>query len=269
MNSEVIVKGKAKNNVDLICQSCGNNLQTGSIYADTVAVSSYKLIYIFRGSCVVNVDGTSHLVETDCSIMIFPFQKFKIEQADNLKFYWIEFNGFAAAAFVSQIDFTITSPTVGRLNKDDFELLFDYPDCSANAEFIRHRNAAVIILMLSFYLELYPGEYRKENRYVFSARIYIEENFSNPRLNVTTVVEYLKIDRSHFYRLFKNETGLSPVDYINRRRISRAELLLADVKMSIKDVAFSVGYTDQMYFSRVFKRLNGHTPTQFRKYMYT
>ena len=263
------MNSNSMNHVDLICLSSGNNLQTNSLHAETVAFSSYKLFYIYRGSCVVNVNGTSHLVETDCSIMIFPFQKYEIEQADSLKFFWIEFSGFAAAAFVSQLDFTVTSPTVGRLNKEDFELLFDYPDCSTNAAYEKYRNGAVILLMLSFYLEMFPGKYRKENRYVYSAKLYIEANFNNPELNVNTVVKHLKIDRSYFYRLFKNETGMSPVDYINRQRISRAELLLSDIRMSIKDVAFSVGYTDQMYFSRVFKRLNGHTPTQFRKYMYT
>lgn len=121
---------------------------------------------------------------------------------------------------------------------------------------------------MSYYLERFPSRRKRENSYVFSARSYIQDNFSNPGFNVNSVVDYLKIDRSHFYRLFKNETGLSPVDYINRQRISRAEILLSNLRLSIKDVAFSVGFTDQMYFSKVFKRLNGKTPSEFRNLMY-
>lgn len=258
----------AINHVDLVCLSCGGSLRTNSNHADTVSNSSYKLFYIYKGSCVVNVDGTNHAVEADCSILIFPFQKYRLEQADNLKFYWIEFNGFAAASAISQIDFTRTSPTVGRLEVPDFERFFLIPDCRSKQKYELFRNGSVVLLIISYYLEKFPSSGKRENSYVYAARLFIEQNFSTPGFSVNKVVDHLKIDRSHFYRIFKNETGISPVDYINRQRISRAEMLLSNLRMSIKDVAFSVGYTDQMYFSRVFKRLNGNTPSEFRRRMY-
>ncbi len=259
----------AINHIDLICLSSGRSLKSKRMHINAVANSSYKLIYIYKGSCVVNVDGTNHAVEEGCSILIFPFQKYRLEQSDNLIFYWLEFSGFAAAAVVSQISFSRTSPTVGRLGETDFERFFELPECRENTVAGKYRNGAVILLIFSYYLEKYPNQRKTENSYVFSARVYIERNFGNPGFNVNKVADYLKIDRSHFYRIFKNETGLSPVDYINRQRISRAEMLLANLRMSIKDVAFSVGYSDQMYFSRVFKRLNGRTPSDFRKNMFT
>lgn len=259
---------QARNHVDLICLSCGSNLKSDKLHADTVASSSYKLFYVSRGSCVVNVDGTDHAVEQDCSILVFPFQKYKLEQVDNLKFLWIEFSGFTAAAMVSQLAFSRTSPTVGQLNINGFEQFFEYPTCPTYAVHQSYRNGAVILLIMSYYLERFPSRRKRENSYVFSARSYIQDNFSNPGFNVNSVVDYLKIDRSHFYRLFKNETGLSPVDYINRQRISRAEILLSNLRLSIKDVAFSVGFTDQMYFSKVFKSLNRKTPSEFRNLMY-
>ena len=239
--------------MDLICLSCGSNLKSDKLHADTVASSSYKLFYVSRGSCVVNVDGTDHAVEQDCSILVFPFQKYKL---------------VTAAAMVSQMAFSRTSPTAGQLNINGFEQFFEYPTCPTYAVHQSYRNGAVILLIMSYYLERFPSRRKRENSYVFSARSYIQDNFSNPGFNVNSVVDYLKIDRSHFYRLFKNETGLSPVDYINRQRISRAEILLSNLRLSIKDVAFSVGFTDQMYFSKVFKRLNGKTPSEFRNLMY-
>ena len=72
-------------------------------------------------------------------------------------------------------------------------------------------------------------------------------------------------DRSYLYRLFKDKTGVSVSDYITRTRISKAEVLLSNGSLSVKDVAYSVGFPDQMYFSRVFKKINGRTPTQFRE----
>ena len=83
--------------------------------------------------------------------------------------------------------------------------------------------------------------------------------------DVRSLVEALKIDRSYLYRLFKDKTGVSVSDYITRTRISKAEVLLSNGSLSVKDVAYSVGFPDQMYFSRVFKKINGKTPTQFRE----
>ena len=80
-----------------------------------------------------------------------------------------------------------------------------------------------------------------------------------------SVANHIKIDRTYLYRLFKEETGMSVIDYINNCRISKAEVLLIDENISIKDVAYSVGFTDQMYFSKVFKKLRGQTPTEFRR----
>lgn len=255
---------KAINHVDLQCLSCGCNLTRYDLRADTKAQSSYKLFYIYKGSCVMNINEVPHRVNADCSVLVFPFQKYRIEQADNLKYYWLEFTGFQGTALVSQTAFTYTSPVVGGMNKDGFEFLFEYPECGTDEAYDRYRNAAVVLLIFSFYLERFPGSGQRENDYVYAARVFIEDHYSDPSLNVNMVVSHLKLDRSHFYRLFKTETGVSPVDYINRRRISRAESLLTNRRMSIKDVAYSVGYTDQMYFSRVFKRLSGKTPTEFR-----
>ena len=259
------MNNKVKNHVDLICHSCGCNLTADDLHAETVAQSTYKLFYVFKGNCVINIDGVSHKLEADCSVLVFPFQQYHLERSGRLKFFWLEFGGLEAAAIVSQTSFSCAKPTVCRLNHKGFEFLFEYPDCGSHEIHDKFRNSAVILLIFSYYLEHYPANHSGENAYVQAARSFIEDNYTVRGFCVNKVVDHLKIDRSHFYRLFKNETGLSPVDYINRRRIFRAEALLANPRLSVKDVAFSVGFSDQMYFSRVFKRLNGHTPSEFRR----
>ena len=106
---------------------------------------------------------------------------------------------------------------------------------------------------------------RLSEGYVLRACQVIEENCCNYHFGVKDVAEALKIDRSYLYRMFMDEMGVSVMDYITRRRISRAEAMLLNSDTPIKDVALSVGYMDQMYFSRVFKKQNGRTPTEFRR----
>ena len=113
-------------------------------------------------------------------------------------------------------------------------------------------------------MEYFPKRESDFNIYVESALNFIERNFQNVHLSVQQVADYVKLDRTYLYRLFKQQMGMSIVEYINRRRVSRAEVMLIDMQISVKDVAFSVGFSDPMYFSRVFKRLNGITPTKFK-----
>lgn len=255
----------AINHVDLQCLSCGSNLNENDLHADIVANSSSKLFYVYKGNCVINIDGLSHFVDEDCSAVVFPFQKFHLEEAHNLRFYWIEFTGFLAPSIISRTDFSRNSPVVGKMMRPHFHELFELPECAGKHLYNQYRNGAVILMIFSYYLECFPNKRKYENDYVYGARTYIEAQFRNPELTVNRIADHLKIDRSHLYRLFKSEIGLSPMDYINRRRIAEAEVLMVNRRMSIKDVAFSVGFTDQLYFSRVFKRLSGKTPTEFRR----
>lgn len=253
------------NKIDIICHSCGCNYTSNMLKADIALVSTYKLFYIFKGTCKVEVDGKLYTLGTDCSIMIFPYQHYQLISSEKLKFYWLEFSGVECAAMVSQTAFSITTPTVSELNVKGFEFLFEFPDCKSNNICDKYRNGSVIILILSYYLEHFPGKHKKQNSYISSAMIYIEENLQNADFGVKDIAEHLRIDRSHFYKLFKNETGISPVDFITKQRISQAEIMLTNNRFSIKDIAYSVGFSDPLYFSRVFKKYTGASPSEFRK----
>ena len=70
---------------------------------------------------------------------------------------------------------------------------------------------------------------------------------------------------SHFTRLFRLWTGLPPGEYLLRRRVEQACKLLGDSTLSIKEVAARSGFDDPYYFSKVFRRIDGLTPTLFRE----
>lgn len=67
------------------------------------------------------------------------------------------------------------------------------------------------------------------------------------------------------FRLFKNQFGLSPQQYIERQRIAYASHLLRLNHVSIKEVAARAGFANQLYFSRRFQKITGQSPTQFRE----
>ena len=72
------------------------------------------------------------------------------------------------------------------------------------------------------------------------------------------------LSESHFCRFFKAATGKSALEYISEYRAERAAVLLKNTDISISEIAESVGFDDQNYFSRIFKRVKGVTPKEYR-----
>ena len=104
----------------------------------------------------------------------------------------------------------------------------------------------------------------KKITYVEEALRYIESNYSQS-VNIQVIADYLNIERTYLYRLFKDVTGSSPQEYLLDFRIRRACTLLAETELPVSDIARSVGYENALYFSRLFRQRKGQTPTQYRR----
>lgn len=98
---------------------------------------------------------------------------------------------------------------------------------------------------------------------VLQAISYIHENYSR-KISLASVAEHVGLSSGYLCRIFKEETGVSINAYINNLRMTHAGELLADKNSYIKEVAISVGFEDQLYFKRLFKRYYGVTPSEYR-----
>lgn len=83
-------------------------------------------------------------------------------------------------------------------------------------------------------------------------------------LNVDKLAEKACLSRAQFFRAFKNELGMTPVQFINKERIERAFRALKRVNLSLSEVAIYAGFSSQSYFNRVFKQSTGTTPAEWR-----
>lgn len=92
---------------------------------------------------------------------------------------------------------------------------------------------------------------------------YIREYYRQP-LSMTAMAELFHYSAHHLVRVFKRKYDCSPMEYVSRTRMQQAKTLLAGTDAPIRHVAESVGYTDFYYFSRLFKKLYGETPAQFK-----
>ncbi len=99
---------------------------------------------------------------------------------------------------------------------------------------------------------------------VWKARGFIREHLAD-KLSLSEVARAVHINPSYLSEKFKDVTGIKFVDYIARFRFDKACNLLRDVDLSISEIAFEVGFQSLSQFNRVFRKLSGGSPTQYRE----
>ncbi len=93
---------------------------------------------------------------------------------------------------------------------------------------------------------------------------YVGEHLAED-ISVEVLAEQVELSPYHFSRVFKQATGLSPLQFVTRERITRAQQLIRETSRSLIEVALEVGYTSPSHFAQVFRRIVGVTPTEFRE----
>ena len=96
------------------------------------------------------------------------------------------------------------------------------------------------------------------------AKEYIKANYSR-QITLEDVARDINVSPQYLSKLFKDETGENFIDYLTGIRIKNAKNMLESSDMSIKEISYSIGYSDPNYFSRIFKKIIGMTPTEYKE----
>jgi len=83
-------------------------------------------------------------------------------------------------------------------------------------------------------------------------------------ISIERLAELVELSASHFSHVFKETTGMTPLQFVTRERITRAQQMIRETKRSLIEVGLEVGYTSPSHFAQVFRRVVGVTPTDFR-----
>ncbi|WP_236896090.1 response regulator transcription factor [Clostridium beijerinckii] len=109
------------------------------------------------------------------------------------------------------------------------------------------------------------NEKKKCSSMVLLAIKYIEDNYYSNELSINYISNKLEVTSSYLSKLLKKETGLSFIDYLTKIRIKKAMYIMEDPAVKIYDVAELVGYSNQHYFCRAFKKVVGVSPTEYKR----
>lgn len=132
-----------------------------------------------------------------------------------------------------------------------------------NAGNVKELNRIIIDAAIDISEQVRKNQQQGITDIVNKARNYIDENYSE-QITLGDVADNVFVSSSYLSRIFKRVTNLNFSEYVNKVRIGEAKRLLIESDLMTYQIGEAVGYSDPHYFSRIFKKITGHSPTYFR-----
>lgn len=248
----------------------------------------YEMVYIKKGNAVFEIAGYPAELGPNDIIIIKPnqFHKFIVKSQSGCEFIVLNFK------FVSKFDMHLSGVSL--------EYFLDFVSGKESGAFIKlkvsQKNEIINILnrilkekenpdigsgLLNYMLvmELFvlisralkmewedsiKNKSSKLKELIQVSVSYINNNYER-EISLKDIAQYVFLSTSYFTRAFKEEMGISPINYLLKTRIERAKELLKDSTQKISDIALSVGFSNQQRFNDIFKKYVKMTPLQYRK----
>lgn len=122
----------------------------------------------------------------------------------------------------------------------------------------------IVFQLLSRFFKQGQSKIEMEDNRIAKTVLYIRKHL-NEVIELEKLAEISCLSKDHFIRLFKKELGTTPLQYINQKKIEKAQLLLITEELAVKEIAFQLAFDDYSYFNRLFKKTTGVTPQEYRR----
>lgn len=254
--------------IDLMLYTSGHEKCKPSHSYGPAVRASYMIHYVHSGKGIYQTGGkTYHLGPGDIFLMepgklIY----YEADEKDPWVYSWIGLQGIKTEEYLNRTNLLLRPvchlPESSKIPELYDQLLSvsesDQSDLLCNAiayQFIYELSLADPVIK--------KKETPTPNEYVEMILTYIERHFDE-QITVNQISEKFNLDRSYIHRIFKRVMNMSVKDYILSLRLANACSYLIHTDLSISEISRSVGYDDVLYFSRLFRKKKGESPTQYR-----
>jgi len=254
---------------DLYVNSTGSSVyEDDFVGGHRLGRKDYHLLYLYSGELNIKYGKKRDTLKYGQLIIFPPKTPFFYTNAKKTKteYMWINFTGRQAEGLINAAEIPVNTPftvTIPQYIFEGFETFF------TEFKFRPFLHELAISYKLMHLMVLFSrstgGRVRnKKSGPLTDALVYIGENYTQD-IATETLAEIEHLSCAHFRRLFKAKTGMTPTQYITAVRLKNAEQMLLETDLSIKEIAKSVGFSDQLYFSKIFSSHFGDSPSDFRK----
>lgn len=224
----------------------------------------YLIHYVVSGHGVYTVCGKTYRVCPNQVFLAVPntVVSYTADEGEPWEYYWLGFSGPDAAALAAQ-----AGADVCPVMSIDFGSKFQHYitaiyEARGQAAWNRTQMLGYAYLLLGKLIEG-KTETPSASDMVERAAEFVENNYAD-QITVDDIAASVNASRSWLYRSFVSRFGKSPNAYLRDKRIDYAKYLLTNTRLRVTEIACSVGYLDPLYFSKVFSRTTGRSPTEYR-----
>lgn len=259
------------NLTDLDMYQCGTEkCEPGHDYGPAVR-DHFLVHFVTTGKGTFYLADKEYQLEAGQGFLIFPevVSYYRADEKDPWVYYWIGFHGLQAERYIKQANLFLEKPifTLEGEERKEITRLFDEMIKTNQLKTQGIRLVGYLYIFLSHLIELASTENQnlenQSERYLQLAVEYIMKNYSR-EIRVAEISNYVGLDRSYLWSIFKKYLNISPQQFVIKYRLERACELLVNKDLTIGDIARSVGYQDQLLFSKTFKKTYQQSPSEYR-----
>lgn len=264
-------------NEPLTYLSCGQLVRDRNFLHPRRCIDSYVLIVVVKGSLYIAQDKTNFVVSDNQYIILrsntlhYGYNS----STEYLQYYWIHFyvpDGTCiydgVNAFECETDDNYIIPEYGDLKYSKrVQLLFSqlldesFRKSQVKSKFMDY---FLTCLLMELSEEFKEQENKDISEEIINIKNWIHNNY-NQSITVAKIAELFHYNPDYLSNMFKKTVHISLKRYINEIRINEAKNILISTRYSLKEIAFQCAFNDEKYFLKVFKQIEGVTPTEYKK----
>ncbi|HAT4157714.1 AraC family transcriptional regulator [Clostridium perfringens] len=269
---QILWKKYVKENFEMNVDECGIEQGIPGLGYNYEVLKNAVIHYVTKGYGTFKFNGKVYtLKQGDIFILLKGMQVEYVASIDDpWEYYWIGFSGSNANEYLNRTSITNSCVANCKENSKIPQIILNMCEISKT---YNPSKSDDILLLKELYSLLYtlieefpkPFEYKDKelHTYIQDALNFINSNYMHS-ITVQEIADYVNLSRSYLYKMFIKNLGISPQRYLINLRMYKATLLLKGTKLTIGEVASSVGYSDSLLFSKTFSKHFSMSPLNYR-----
>ena len=235
---------------------------------------SYVIHMVKKGKGTFTIAGKTYELGPGQAFIIRPGEEttYRADDDDPWSYMWVGFHGYRAEDFIEAMGYVKGSPIIkieqmdtcaGCINK-----MLEYSQITRINEVKR---MSALMLLFATIMEDNASDAQESDNIEYPSKIYVKaavdfitEKYMN-KIKIDDIADFIGISRSHLFRSFQTYMNCSPKEYLTEYRIQQACRLLKETGLSVSAIAYSVGFENNLYFSKAFRKVKKTSPTEYRE----
>jgi AraC-like DNA-binding protein len=231
----------------------------------------FQLGYISQGEGIFESGGKINPVIPGTALLILPGVKHRTQPSSEVSWYeyWVGFKGQFFDNLVRENIFSEEKVIFNMGLNNNLVLIYEeiFDEISSQRPLYQFKACSKILALITEVLthDRRKGQSDYNHQIVEKAKYFMHENIFGD-LNISDIARQTGVSISHLIEIFKTYTSMTPYQYYIHIKILKAKSLLEQTSVSVKELAYKMGFEDQYYFQRLFKNKSGFTPSKWRKH---